>query len=118
MTNLEIKTALLLDDNLMSSARIVSQLKNLGYAVRVADKVPSHEEAPDFAPQLILLHLGSRHLDGVTLIPELQKRFPHARLAGFCGHREIEIRRAAKAAGIARIFTNDEAFLDLAKALA
>lgn len=109
----QLPLALLLDDNLMSSSRIAAALRQMNYRVLVASKLPATEEAP----QLILLQLGSRRLDGVALIASLKEKFPDARLVGFCGHREIEIRRAAKAAGLSRILTNDQALLDLPNAL-
>ena len=109
----ELPFALLLDDNLMSLSRIAAALQQMNYRVLVASKPPETADAP----QLILLQLGSRRLDGIALIAPLKAKFPDARLVGFCGHREIEIRRAAKAAGLGRILTNDEALLDLANAL-
>ena len=109
----QLPLALLLDDNLMSSSRIAAALQQMNYRVLVASKMPENADVP----QLILLQLGSRRLDGIALIAPLKEKFPDARLVGFCGHREIEIRRAAKVAGLGRILTNDEALLDLPKAL-
>lgn len=111
--NPELPLALLLDDNLMSSLRIAAALQQMNYRVLVASNIPEDVDVP----QLILLQLGSRRLDGIALIAPLKEKFPDARLVGFCGHREVEIRRAAKAAGLNRILTNDEALLDLSKAL-
>jgi DNA-binding NarL/FixJ family response regulator len=68
-------------------------------------------------PALAIINLGSRGLNGVQLISALHEKFPETRVLGFCGHLETEIRRAAKAAGIERILTNENAFSDLAVAL-
>ena len=106
------KLALLLDDNLMSAARVRSQLERLCYRVQTARQVPN-----GIAPQLVIINLGSRALNGVTLIATCLELFSTARVLGFCGHAEIEIRRNAKQAGLNRILTNDEALTDLAKAL-
>lgn len=111
--NLELPLALLLDDNLMSSSRIAATLQQMNYRVLVASKLPETADVP----QLIILQLGSRRLDGIALIAPFKEKFPNARLVGFCGHREIAIRRAAKAAGLGRVLTNDEALLGLADAL-
>jgi len=104
--------ALLLDDNLMSASRVAAQLERAGFRVQIARAVPATVDA-----QLILLNLGSRGLNPVELIGVCRAQLPDARLVGFCGHLEIEIRRAAKAAGIKRILTNDEALSDLANSL-
>lgn len=106
------KIALLLDDNLMSAARVQSQLTKLGYRVQTARRIPQGIE-----PQLVLINLGSRSLNGLELAAACLELFASARVLGFCGHAEVEIRKSAKQAGLRRILTNDEALMDLAKAL-
>jgi DNA-binding response OmpR family regulator len=95
--------ALLLDDNLMSSSRVASSLSRLGYEVRTARHILTEQ-----TPQLVVINLGSRGLDFAQLISNCRERFASARVIGFCGHREVEIRRAAKNAGIETILTNDQ----------
>ena len=108
--------AVLLDDNLMSSMRLSAQLERLGYKVKIGRAIPENEVgAAD--PELVVINLGSRGLNGVTLIGETRERYAAARIIGFCGHLEIEIRRAAKAAGIDKILTNDQAFTGLQESL-
>ena len=97
----------------MSAVRVQRQLEHACYAVRTARVLPASEEAPD----LILINLGSRSLNGVAQIQDCRARFPDSRVLGFCGHTEIEIRKAAKAAGIGRIFTNEDAMMELAELL-
>ena len=106
------KLALLLDDNLMSAARVQSQLAKIGYRVQTARRIDVN-----LAPQLVIVNLGSRALNGLDLIAPCLELFPAARVLGFCGHAEIEIRQRAKQAGLRRILTNDEALMDLANAL-
>ena len=113
-TNAAPKFAFLLDDNLMSAVRVQGQLEAAGFQVRLA-KILLTEEIE--APEIVLINLGSRSLKGVAQIESCRARFPAARVLGFCGHTEIEIRQAAKAAGIGRIFTNEEAMIELAKLL-
>ena len=107
------KSALLLDDNLMSAVRVEGQLERAGFLVHTKGVLPSSGEAPD----LILINLGSRSLNGVAQIEKCRVQYPESRILGFCGHTEIEIRKAAKAAGIGRIFTNEEAMMELAQLL-
>ena len=96
---------LLLDDNLFSSSRLQRALETRGHQVQIAAK-----PEVDDAVEMILINLGSRSLRGVELIPQCRELFPGIKVTGFCGHLEIEIRRAAKAAGIDKILTNDQAF--------
>lgn len=114
-TNESPACALLLDDNLMSSVRLEPQLRRIGYRVQTLRSLPAAGQVE--APQLIVINLGSRSLRGVDLIGACRERFPTARVVGFCGHLEVEIRRAAKAAGIDKILTNDQALSELAPML-
>jgi CheY-like chemotaxis protein len=116
--------ALLLDDNLMSAVRVQRQLQESGYGVTTARTVPSSDEiatgrrlVDSAQPALILINLGSRSLQGVTLIRACRERYSTSRIIGFCGHLEIDIRRAAKAAGIDKILTNEQAFSQLSEYL-
>ncbi len=105
----------------MTTARVRSQLEKMQYRVQIARRLPEplaeSETAVSQSPQLVIINLGSRSLPGIALITSCLQQFPAARVVGFCGHAEIEIRRAAKQAGLARILTNDEALQDLAKSL-
>ena len=108
--------ALLLDDNLMSALRVRRQLQLLNYAVDERRDLSTDEA--NAAPELVVINLGSRGMDGVALAKSCREISPNACVVGFCGHLETEIRRAARDAGIHKILTNDEAFSDLSKALA
>jgi DNA-binding NarL/FixJ family response regulator len=107
-------TAILLDDNWMTSTRVQKQLEATGYAVYVARVLPPSGES---TPQLVLINLGSRSLSSIELITAARAQFPDARVLGFCGHLEIEIRRAAKAAGVEKILTNEQALSQLGEYL-
>ena len=100
---------LLLDDNLLTATRVKSSLEASGHSVALRRALPEDTEVL----QAIVINLGSRSLKGLELVTSSRERFPGARLVGFCGHTEIEIRRAAKAAGMERIFTNEEALSGL-----
>lgn len=111
--NQTAKSAWLLDDNLMSAVRVQGQLQRAGYRVHNTKQAPPADETPD----LVLINLGSRSLNGIERIETCQALFPTTKVFGFCGHTEVELRKAAKAAGIGRIFTNEEAMLELAQLL-
>ena len=94
------KCVLLLDDNLMSSARIVRRLQGENTCVvtaREAKNAPASTCSEVWT--CVLINLGSRSLNGVAQIATCRELFPNACVLGFCGHLEIEIRRAAKTAG-------------------
>ena len=92
----------LLDDNLFTSTRVASALRAKGHQVLVARRVEALQ-----ACDVALINLGSRTLGGLEMIAPLREQFAGARIYGFCGHLEIEIRRAAKAAGVDRLLTNE-----------
>ena len=109
--------ALLLDDNLMSAVRVQAQLERMSYRVHTERNVPTIESLKEQMPKLIVINLGSRGMNPVGFIDVCRERFPESRIIGFCGHLEVEIRRAAKAAAIDKILTNDQAYSELAKSL-
>ncbi len=104
-------SVLLLDDNLMTSARIARALQGAGYRVITAHAV-KNTAASTCSGQwtCVLINLGSRSLNGVAQIEDCRELLPNVRVWGFCGHLEVEIRRAAKAAGIDRLLTNEQVF--------
>lgn len=95
---------LLLDDNLMSSLKVEGALRAAGHHVVTARKMPQDS---DF--ERVIFNLGSRSLGSLEMVAELRKTLPAAQLWGFCGHREVELWRAARAAGVTKIVTNEAA---------
>lgn len=108
----------------MSSARIQTSLRRAGYEVHLARAVPEATQSTlegiqsTLAPRWILLNLGSRSLKGLELIEDCRGLLGATKIIGFCGHLEIEIRRAAKAKGIDHLLTNEQVFGDLPTLLA
>lgn len=99
---------LLLDDNLMSSMRVESNLRNGGHEVKLARRI-----APELEDiEVVIVNVGSRSMNGMELLDEAQTRFPEARLYGFCGHREVEIWKAAQSKG-AKMITNENAMSEI-----
>ena len=99
---------LLLDDNLMSALRIENNLRAGGHSVKTARQTPAQGEF-----ELIVFNLGSRSLDGLGQIATLRERFATAKIWAFCGHREVELWRAARAAGVDKILTNEVAMSEI-----
>ena len=99
---------LLLDDNLMSALRIENNLRAAGHVVKTARLAPDDDEF-----ELIVFNLGSRSLDGLSQIESWRARFESAKIWAFCGHREVELWRAARAAGVDRILTNEVAMSEI-----
>jgi methylmalonyl-CoA mutase cobalamin-binding subunit len=92
----------------MSAMRLDAQLTRGAWVSRTQKNAENIEDDFDVA----IINLGSRGLDGPSLIAKCRER-GIARVVGFCGHLEVEIRRAAKAAGIDKILTNENALSDL-----
>ena len=104
---------LLLDDNLMSAMRIENNLRAAGHAVKSGRLAPADGEF-----DLIVFNLGSRSLDGLAQISMLRERFNGAKVWAFCGHREVELWRAARAAGVDVILTNEVAMSEIGQQIA
>ena len=104
---------LLLDDNLMSAMRIENNLRAAGHSVKSARTAP---QSGDF--DLIVFNLGSRSLDGLAQIPVLRECFNAAQIWAFCGHREVELWREARAAGVDKILTNEVAMSEIGQQIA
>ena len=99
---------LLLDDNLLTQTRIEAQLKSANCQVVTRRALPIEGEF-----EFVLINLGSRSMRGLELLENAKTRFPSAQIWGFCGHLEIEIRRAALQIGVDKLLTNEVAMSDL-----
>lgn len=101
---------LLLDDNLLTQTRIAAQLQSAGCDLITRRVLP---EDGDF--KLIVINLGSRSMAGLELLGTAKTRYPSAKIWAFCGHLEIEIRRAALKIGVDKLLTNEVAMSELVK---
>ena len=104
---------LLLDDNLMSALRIENNLRAAGHTVKTARQTPDEGEF-----DLLIFNLGSRSLDGLKHIENWRTRFEGAKIWAFCGHREVELWRAARDAGVEKILTNEVAMSEIGREVA
>ncbi|MBW3637371.1 MAG: response regulator [Armatimonadetes bacterium] len=101
---------LLLDDNLLSQTRVGAQLQAAGCEVVTRRQLP---ESGEF--ELVIINLGSRSMNGLELLQGTKNRFSEAQIWGFCGHLEIEIRRAALQSGVDKLLTNEGAMSELSE---
>ncbi len=99
---------LLLDDNLLTQTRIEAQLQSAECQVTTRRALP---ESGDF--EFVVINLGSRSMPGLKMLETAKTRFPNARVWAFCGHLEIEIRRAALRIGVEKLLTNEVAMGEL-----
>ena len=104
---------LLLDDNLMSALRIENNLRAAGHTAQTARQAPAQGEF-----DLIIFNLGSRSLDGLNQLDSWRARFADAPVWAFCGHREVELWRAAREKGVQRILTNEVAMSEIGSEIA
>lgn len=100
---------LLLDDNLLTQTRIAAGLQLADCEVQTRRALP---DGGDF--ELVLINLGSRSMPGLGLLEAAKTRFAGAQIWAFCGHLEIEIRRAALKIGVDKLLTNEVAMSELA----
>ena len=107
---------LLFDDNFMTARRIVVQAEAAGKRIEGLKEFPSYSLQE--TPQIVLINLNARVFsDTDYLISRCRHRFPGARIIGFSGHLEVALRQKAKAAGIDKLLTNEQALKNLAEYL-
>ena len=88
--------------------RVDAQLTRCDWVTSIRRSAAENTEPFDIA----IINLGSRGLDATEQIG-FCRAAGIPRVIGFCGHLEVEIRRAAKAAEIDKILTNENALSDL-----
>lgn len=107
------------DDDLLFSSRISAALTALGYRPVVARSEAALWEAMRASPRAAIVNLALRRFDAAEAIRGLKtdaatRAIP---LLGFCGHRDVDRARAAKAAGCDAVTTNGVVAADLQRIL-
>jgi hypothetical protein len=87
------------EDNLMWSSRLVQSLKALGHEALVTIAIPEDAQA-----EVAILNLGSPTFK--DLVPALKQRGVYT--IGHAGHKEKDLLKLGKEAGVDRIATNSE----------
>lgn len=96
------KRVLILEENLMWSARLRQMVANLGYEVQVLAKAPDAWPEADLA----IVNLGSRVFPPDSTVPELQAR--GMKILAHAGHKETELHELGRTLGCDRLATNSE----------
>jgi CheY-like chemotaxis protein len=107
------------DDDLMFSANVSAAVERLGYRPIVVRSDSALRASLSQAPRAVIVNLAARGFDAAEAIrrikgDEATRAIP---LLGFCGHRDVERARAAKAAGCDAVTTNGVVTADLRRVL-
>lgn len=110
---------LIFDDNLLSSASLVTQLRSGGHEVITAGTVQEARRVVPRRPDAIVVNLVARAFDPPALIQQLRNdpAMHGARIIGFCGHLEHLRRAKALEAGCHHIISNAQAYKQLSATL-
>lgn len=104
-----VKTAVLVDDNLMFSMMVEGSLKRCGYQVRTLSGAPDIVDRIEAAaPDLVIVNLTSTRTGGPALVSALRARPALSRLpvVGYAGHVERQFFQAGKEAGADMVVPN------------
>ena len=107
---------LLVDPNMMSASRVENALRAADFEFQTVGNL----EKSDGEFEIVLWNFGGFGWTPESIekaISSSKMRFPHAKIAAFCGHREIERWRAAQKAGIEKMFSNDQMLGETAQSL-
>jgi DNA-binding response OmpR family regulator len=106
-------------DDLLFSSRIAAALDSLGYRPLVVRTLDALVDALAEAPAAAILNLASVRLDAIAAIRRAKtdtgtRRVP---LLGFCGHADVSLQAAARAAGCDLVASNGEVTGNLSRLL-
>jgi CheY-like chemotaxis protein len=98
------------DDDLLFSSRLTAVLDTLGYHPHVVRTVDAFEAALTEAPSAAILNLASVRLDALAAIrrAKIDTSTRGIPLLGFCGHADVALQAAARAAGCDLVASNGE----------
>lgn len=107
------------DDDLLFSSRLSAALAAFGYRPVVVRSEAALDEAMRGAPRAAIVNLALRGFNAADAIRRLKmdaatRGIP---LLGFCGHRDVDRARAARAAGCDAVTTNGVVTADLQRVL-
>lgn len=116
----ERKRILLVETNIFFSARLVGQLKKLGYDVEVSGGDPAARGKSGVGTSAVIVDLAAKGLDAAGIIKKLKGAPETASIPviGFCGHAEAELIESARSAGCDLVTTNGRISSDLPGVLA
>ena len=108
------------DDDLLFSSTLSASVARLGYRAVVVRSDAALNASLQHGPRAVIVNLAARGFDATEAIRRIKgdvttRGIP---LLGFCGHRDVERARAAKAAGCDAVTTNGVVAADLPRILA
>jgi CheY-like chemotaxis protein len=107
---------LIVDSNLLSCTRLISQAQAAGWQARAVGPGPDGMTAArQHRPDAIVVNLAAASHDASLFIRAVKAEpdLTVIPVLGFCGHREVGRREAAVAAGCDRVVTNSAVSTDL-----
>lgn len=107
---------LVVDDNLLSCTRLLSQLRGAGWKATAVGLGPEAlTRARQHRPDMIVVNLAAVSADATLFVRALKGAPDLAPIPvlGFCGHRETGRREAAVAAGCDRVVSNSSVSAEL-----
>ncbi len=121
MPDMEARTAVVADDNLMFTTMVEPQLRRLGYLPRTMGGGEGlAARIADARPELVLVNMTADRFDAALLIRELRAHSGAARtrIIGYAGHVERERFAAGLEAGADLVVPNSAVRASLAEVLA
>lgn len=107
------------DDDLLFSSNVSASVARLGYRPVVVRSETALQASLRHVPRAVIVNLAARGFDATEAIRRIKhdaatRDIP---LLGFCGHRDVDRARAAKAAGCDAVTTNGVVAADLQRVL-
>lgn len=111
---------LIFDDNLLTSASVLDQLRRSGHEAVIVGTIQEARQAVPRRPDVVLINLMARAFDPPALIRQLRAEpaFTSGRVVGYCGHLEHTRRARALDAGCHHVISNAQALRQLNETLA
>lgn len=114
------RKALLLDDNMISSGPVAAGLKSLGYDCRIAaGEAGARSYLAENKPDLVVVYLGCARCDAAGFVRWVRAEYgDDLPILGYCGHSEVGLIKAGRAAGADLVAPNSAMRGDLDRVLA
>jgi len=100
---------LLSDSNLITSSKIVSQLKALGWEVYTASRWGRAREVLRENPDIKVAVINLESFGGVEFLESLKQEYPGVKTVAYCGHRNSGLQKKAKELGAEVVVPNSVA---------
>jgi DNA-binding NarL/FixJ family response regulator len=114
--DLTTAAVLLVETDLLFTARIVAALERAGYiAAIVAGQDAAIQHLDTYPTSLVIINLSAARLGGLALVRQIKERSPHTRVLAYLSHVRIpDVRQEAADAGVDKLCANSAVSLRLA----